>query len=914
MQIRRLSPGIQLMLLVLMHAVSVILCPAQEEEAFQIGKVSLGDSLKLVAQQGDVEILISTEVSEGIYANPISGLYTVAQALEHVLQDTPFVAVPVNGGKAFGIINKPNRPNRDPTENSGRSNTKFNKNLQMQSPLSRGRASLSALTSSLLAFAFTSSPQLSGQVMSDDVVALSPFEVRATGENSLWSVNQTSGGTRVAVPLKELPFSLDVLTTEFMDDFIISDLGEVLSQVGNVSGLESYTGAGSGNSIRGFSQYYQLRNGFYRNGVIDKTLVSRVEVIKGPYAAIYGRGEPGGVINYISKKPVIGENRGKLTLEMGENATSRVQAEHNLAISNKTALLLAGSYRERDFDQQFARERSRNFGAVIRHRFTPQTELIAEYEHMFRRNNRGRPVTDVRIFGTDPADGSRNRYTGEFALDFIEQYGWLNTLGPGMYSDRELETLNLTLTHQFAPNVNLRVAYNDSQTTQDYDYPALATSTIVVDPVTRDFVRWNSNPGPFWRQLPADVRNFQADLTIDFETDQVKHSTLVTFDYSNQIEGRVSERAPRGRSTDVYTVDYGSDPIPNYFSDANALHGPRTDPVPSFDTSISYRDTPQYYTWLVENRTLDYDITGVFLMHRARLFDDKVLLMAGGRYDQADTVIINRRSPDKVTEVGRTESSVDDLTYNIGLNYNITPNTVLYGSHATSFNPKGDVFSHTGNPLPNERGHGYEFGFRTQVLDQRLDLGGAVFSIERQNIRIRNPDFDRDVDNSADKPEFIAGGLDRAEGFELYANGKLTDAWSVRFSAGTVDAKHIKSRDAWREGLRLRRTPKWNYALGTNYRVRSGTLKGLSLSASYRAQSEYRLHDRNPTANDLRNNLRSDEGGILDLAVGYSWRAGDRVKHTLRAAVKNALDDVFIEGSGYYSLSRQVTASYTLEY
>ena len=30
--------------------------------------------------------------------------------------------------------------------------------------------------------------------------------------------------------------------------------------------------------------------------------------------------------------------------------------------------------------------------------------------------------------------------------------------------------------------------------------------------------------------------------------------------------------------------------------------------------------------------------------------------------------------------------------------------------------------------------------------------------------------------------------------------------------------------------------------------------------------------------------------------------------------MKNAFDNVFIEGSGYYSLGRRITASYTLEY
>ncbi len=591
-----------------------------------------------------------------------------------------------------------------------------------------------------------------------------------------------------------------------------------------------------------------------------------------------------------------------------------MQLEHNLALSNQTALLLAGSYYEREFDQQFTHERSRNYGAVLRHRFSPSTEVLVEYEHMFRRNNRGRPATDMRVLGTDPADGSRNKYLGEFARDFMDQYGRINTLGPDMYNDCQLDTLNLTLTHQFAPNVNLRVAYNNSETTQDYDYQALGSSTISVDPITRQFVRWNAVPSPRYRQLPADVENIQADLTVDWETEEVKHSTLLTFDYTNQFFDRISERGARGRASDVHTVDYGTGPVPNLGSDSQALHGPRTDPIPSFDPSINFFDTPEYYTRLTENRTLDYDIVGLFVMHRARFFQDKLLVMAGGRYDEATTEIINRLSPDKVTEVGRTKSKVDDLTYNIGLNYNVTPQTVLYGSHSTSFNPKGDVFSHTGDPMPNELGHGYEFGFRTQALDQRLDLGGSVFSIERQNIRIRNPDFDSDVDSPADKPEFIAGGLDRAEGFELYANGKLTDNWSVRFSGGTVEAKHIKSLDAWREGLRLQRVPDWNYALGTSYRVASGALKGLRLNASYRAQSDYRLQTRNPTANDLRNNLRSGQGGSLDLAVGYGWRSSDRLKHTFRVAMKNALDDVFIEGSGYFSLSRRVTASYTLEY
>jgi|GEM_PF-912740 len=904
-----------LLLLVILHVGTSSLRAAEAVREFDIPAGRATEKLKVAALQGNVEVLISTDVSRSVRTKSARGRMTAQAALDQMLEDTPFVAVPVSGGKAFGILYKSSPPPRGTSgENAQKYNTQLIPPSSMETTAPRRSAKIPALFKTILVFAFTATPQLPAQQAAEEVIALSPFEVQASGENSLWTVNQSSGGTRVAVALKELPFTLDVLTTEFMDDFIVSDLSEVLSQVGNVSGMESYTGAGSGNSVRGFSQYYQLRNGFYRNGVIDKTLISRVEVIKGPYAAIYGRGEPGGVINYISKRPVLGTNAGKLIFEVGENNTARVQFEHNLTLSSKTALLVATSYLERDFDQMFTHERTKNFGAVLRHRFSSKTEILLEYEYMERRNNRGRPVADIRIDGTDPSDGTRNKYTGEFAFDFMEQYGWVNTLGPNMYSDRILETLNLTLTHRFAPNVNLRVAYNDSSTTQDYDYSSNGPSTILVNGTTGEFTRWSSVPYPIWRQLPSDVRNVQADLTVDFETGEVKHSTLLTFDYSTQLDGKVSERGARGRATDVHTVAYAPGTIPNYQTDVGSLHGPRTDPIPNFDLSINYQDTPQYYTWLQENRTLDYDITGVFLMHRAKFFNEKLLLMAGGRYDTAETVIINRLSPDKVTEVGRTESKVDDLTYNIGLNYFLTPQSVLYGSHATSFNPKGDVFSDTGLPMPNERGEGYEFGFRTQVLDNRFDVGASYFQIERQNIRIGNPDFDRDFDSPSDKPEYIAGGLDRATGYELYANGKLTDSLSLRFSAGAVDAKHVKSLDAWRDGLSLQRVPDWNYAIGASYRLRAGALKGLSLNASYREQSGYRLQTRSPTATDLRNDLRAERGDTLDLSAGYGWRSGDRVKHTLRVALKNALDNVFIEGSGYYSLGRLATASYTLEY
>ena len=749
----------------------------------------------------------------------------------------------------------------------------------------------------------------------DEVIALSPFEVVGEEGNNLWSVNQSSGGTRIAVPVGELPFTMDVLTTEFMDDLVLSDLAEALPYISTVTSLELHTGATSGHPVRGFSQFYQLRDGFYRNGVVDKTLIDRVEVVKGPYAAVYGRSEPGGVINYIPKRPILDHKAGKLSFQYGENSTYRVQWEHNQPIGKKTAALIAGSYFERDFDLMWTHERTKNLGVVLTHQFSDRTQVILEYEYLHRRNNRGRPLSDIRIDGKD-ADGNKNKYTGEWAWDFFNKYGWVNTYGPGMWNDRGFSTINATLKHRFADNIHARIAYNYSDTTQKYNYYANMGATIYVDPDTGEFTRWAAVPSPHWRLLNNVSKAVQADLTINFNTGNISHTSLLTFDYSDLEKTRVRLRAPRGRSSDVHwdIVDY-SGGVPNFTNDAGALHGSRNEVFIDYDETVSWFTHKEYYSRVDENRSIRDQIYGVFFMHRVKLFEDKLILMAGGRYDEATTKNTEWKSPDLGTVSKEVETKVDDFSYNIGANYNLNPHTILYGSYATSFNPKGEVFSHTGEPFPNEQGLGYEVGIRSTLLKDKLAVSASYFNIERENVISKNPDFDSDIDSASDKPEFIPGGLDRAQGWEFSANGNLTRSWGIRASVGLVDTEHITNENEWLEGLSLRRVPDYNWSLTSRYRFREGKLKGLSLIASYRANGDHRIQEREPKATDLRNNLRTDDAGWLDITIGYRWKTGDeRFTHNARLAVKNVLDDIYLIGNGYLSNGRQVVASYSLGY
>ena len=64
------------------------------------------ETLKIAARQGDVEILISVGGSTKVQTKSIKGRYAVQEALDLMLEGTPLVAVPVSGGKAFGILHR----------------------------------------------------------------------------------------------------------------------------------------------------------------------------------------------------------------------------------------------------------------------------------------------------------------------------------------------------------------------------------------------------------------------------------------------------------------------------------------------------------------------------------------------------------------------------------------------------------------------------------------------------------------------------------------------------------------------------------------------------------------------------------------------------------------------------------------
>lgn len=125
----------------------------------------------------------------------------------------------------------------------------------------------------------------------EEVVTLSEFNVTAS-EDRGYIASETLTGSRVRTPIIDLPYTVNVLTSEFFEDFAFFELADNITQIGSFGGLD----IGGGFNLRGFSSSSQLRDGFYRLGRYGASNVDRLEIIKGSNAAIYGRTSPGGMV------------------------------------------------------------------------------------------------------------------------------------------------------------------------------------------------------------------------------------------------------------------------------------------------------------------------------------------------------------------------------------------------------------------------------------------------------------------------------------------------------------------------------------------------------------------------------------------------------------------------------------------
>ncbi|MEH2243282.1 TonB-dependent receptor plug domain-containing protein [Nostoc sp.] len=253
-----------------------------------------------------------------------------------------------------------------------------------------------------------------------------PIELVVTGEQDTYRVPNASTATGTDTPIRDIPFSIQVVPQEIIRDQQVTRTEEALRNVSGVTYQGSASNrAGADFSIRGFTDATILRDGFRRYGVVQAPLevanLERIEVLKGPASILYGTIEPGGLINAVSKQP-LSRPFYETEVQVGSRGLVRPRFDFSgpLSADGKVLYRLNGLYQRLDSFSNFDQEDRRIFIApTLTWKIDDRTDLGISLEYLD--NNRpadfGIPAIGNRIadiprdrIGSEPSDAVTNEY------------------------------------------------------------------------------------------------------------------------------------------------------------------------------------------------------------------------------------------------------------------------------------------------------------------------------------------------------------------------------------------------------------------------------------------------------------------------------------------------------------------------
>ena len=141
---------------------------------------------------------------------------------------------------------------------------------------------------------------------------LGQVTVIANRNSDTYHAGDASAGALGTRSVLDTPFSIDAVTADLIQNRQALDINDVFKADPGVTPLESgYVGESSGIAVRGLP--VDLLNGYKMDGLSipnwgsDMPLepFSQIELLKGPGGFMYGFGQPGGILNFVSKQPTL---------------------------------------------------------------------------------------------------------------------------------------------------------------------------------------------------------------------------------------------------------------------------------------------------------------------------------------------------------------------------------------------------------------------------------------------------------------------------------------------------------------------------------------------------------------------------------------------------------------------------------
>lgn len=517
-------------------------------------------------------------------------------------------------------------------------------------------------------------------------------EIIVTGRaQKLYRAGETTTGKLPSIPL-ESSQSIQVINAELIRDQGARDAQDLYR---NISGVSVFSYAGV--TARGFRQeeifFDGLRGDPYAGFSVPQLFnVERVEFLKGPAGMLYGPGAPGGLFNYVTKKPSA-RFAATASAVVGTGDRYGASAEITGALPLEGSAGRLGAFYE---DRDLARFNAGSETLIL----DGGLSLDLDFADLLLQATRYEQNLDGNRLRGVPTDDDGN---------FLTDRRW-NHNEPGDYLDLVSNVASARLEGMIGTSVTWDAAlrFIDAEEEQQYHEPRGLIDTDgdgAVDTTRREF-RDQMRMEQSW--------SFGANAVWSADFGAVQNRLLGGYEYftgENDFRGRARR--------------FGPVPDLSLFDPVYGLADPATYDLPAFNRSLSEEE--RHGVYLLEEATI-----GRFIATAGIRFDSFT--------DEADGVSFEDEA----------------LTFRTGLIYRVRDDISLFAQWAESFEPQdaGSQGADVGGPFDPTEGEIIEAGIKAELMDGRIQASAAVYEITRSNILQTDPRGDVGGDGRDDLVAF----------------------------------------------------------------------------------------------------------------------------------------------------------------
>ncbi len=527
-------------------------------------------------------------------------------------------------------------------------------------------------------------PSASLELQATTVTGEGDYET-AQGPVKGYHATRSASATRTDTSIHETPQSISVVSKDVVEDLGATRLQDALDYAGGVGRANNFGGQGLTTfTVRGFTTGEFYRNGFPINrgypNMPDANTIERLEVLRGPATMLYGRGDPGGTFNVVSKQPLaertvtLGSQLNDQGMQRGTlDASGPLDEEGRLAYRLNVVGEGGDTFRDHVSTERYG------VTPVLTWQASDDTKVI--FEGDFMRNNH-------------PLDRGLTRFANQAGTPSRDTFWGDKDVGK-LHNDNNMAQLRFE--HMLNDSWTLGGGFQWLDgTLQGNAIEANGPGSLSADGRT---LQRNFN----YRKLEWTDKDYQLNLTGHFSTGGFDHTLLTGIEYEDYDYQSIIQRSSAAAGT--YPIDI-----------FNPVYGQTRPPL----TRTPTHDKENLKTY------------AAFVQDQVAL-TERLKVLGGARFERFE-----HDYESYVTGVKPWQAADNAVTPRLGVIYDLTDTVAVYADAARSFKPNTGA-SREGGGFAPEKGKSYEVGIKWEALDRQLSVDAAIYQIEKKNVLTTDP-------------------------------------------------------------------------------------------------------------------------------------------------------------------------------